>query len=101
MDLAEGHLLALESLLEDKFRIITLNLGTGKGTSVLELIETFEKVNKVEIPYKFTSRREGDSSFSVANNSFAKTKLNWAPKRDLEEMCIDSWNWFKNNPNGI
>ena len=48
-----------------------------------------------------TGGREGDSAFSVANNSLAKTKLNWVPKRNLEEMCIDSWNWFKNNPKGL
>ena len=101
MDLAEGHICALEYLFEEEINLIKFNLGTGKGTSVLKLVNTFSRVNKVEIPYKFTSRREGDSAFSVADNSFAKDKLNWEPKRDLVRMCLDSWNWHVNNPYGI
>ena len=72
------------------------NLGTGKGTSVLELVKTFEKVNNVKVPYKFSSRRNGDVAFSVADNSLAKKFLGWHPKRNLENMCIDNWRWFRN-----
>ena len=95
MDLADGHMLALENILNDKFKYIQLNMGTGIGTSVLELISTYQKVNKVNIRYRFCERREGDVSFSVADNSLAKRLLNWEPKRDLSKMCLDSWNWFK------
>ena len=101
MDLAYGHLLALEYLLSGKSNYLQLNLGTGKGTSVLELVETFQKVNNVKIPYVFSSRRHGDVAFSVADNSSAKSLLNWYPKRDLENMCSDSWRWFKRNPRGF
>lgn len=101
MDLAEGHILALEYLMKEEFDFVKFNLGTGKGTSVLELVRTFSKVNKVEIPYKFSSRREGDTPYSVADNSLAKEKLNWEPKKDLEIMCVDSWNWHLKKLNGI
>ena len=97
MDLAEGHLQALKSILEDKFKIIKLNLGTGKGTTVLELLRTFERVNNIKIPFTYISRRDGDIPHSVADNSLAKIKLNWSPKRDLKDMCIDSWNWYQKN----
>ena len=99
MDLADGHLLALEKILDNKFKYIQLNMGTGKGTSVLELVKTYQKVNKVNIPYRFCDRREGDVPFSVADNSLAKRILNWAPKRDLNNMCLDSWNWYKKRHN--
>ena len=94
MDLADGHIKALEYVLRSKSEIIKLNLGTGKGTSVLELVKTFEKVNSIKIPFKFVSRRDGDIQFSVADNSLAKQKINWNPNYGLEEMCKDSWNWF-------
>ena len=81
MDLAEGHLCALEYILNNKTKFIQINLGTGYGTSVLQLIKTFEKVNNLKIPYKFVSRRQGDISYSVADNSLARLKLNWIPKR--------------------
>ena len=91
MDLADGHFKALENVLKNKSQYLQVNLGTGMGTSVLELVETFQKVNCVDIPYKFTSRRDGDVAFSVADNSIAKEILNWCPSRDLENMCEDSW----------
>ena len=97
MDLAEGHLLALENILNNKFKYIQLNMGTGKGTSVLELVETFQKVNKVNIRYRFCERRKGDVPFLVADNSLAKKLLNWEPKIDLSNMCLDSWNWYKSS----
>ena len=100
LDLAEGHILALEKLLVNDPQIINLNIGTGLGTSVLDLICCFESVNKIKIPYCFKDRREGDVACLVANNSLAKSYLSWKPKRNLEEMCLDGWRWQRMNPNG-
>lgn len=101
MDLAEGHCKALDNVLINQSQFLQINLGNGLGTSVLELVKTFQKVNNVVVPYIFTSRRVGDVAFSVADNSMAKILLNWYPRRDLETMCEDSWRWFKDNPKGI
>ena len=97
-DLAEGHVAALKILSDKHKGFMTLNLGTGKGTSVLKLIEVFEKVNKVKLSYEFTSRRDGDSPILIADNTKALKTINWKPKRCLEEMCIDGFNWLKINP---
>ena len=83
--------------IKNKSQIINLNLGTGKSTSVLDLIKTFEQVNKVKIKYEFVSRRKGDHGVVVADNSLAKSLLNWEPKRNIYEMCKDGWNWQINN----
>ena len=80
MDLAESHCHALEYLLTNKSQIITLNIGRGVGTSVLELMYTFEKVNNCEIPYDFTSKRSGDVPVLIANNKLSSLILNWKPK---------------------
>mgnify|MGYP001207498867 CR=1 FL=1 len=101
MDLAEGHISALEYLLKNNNSYLELNLGTGKGTSVLELVNCFSMANKVKVPFKYSNRREGDSPYSVADNTLAKLKLNWEPKRDLYKMCKDSWKWFTKNPEGF
>ena len=101
MDLAEGHIKALEYLEDNEPQILNLNIGTGKGTSVLGLIKIFENVNKVKINYEFTDRRKGDYGNVIADNSLAKSLLKWAPKRSLEEMCQDGWNWTKNNLQGF
>ena len=101
VDLAEGHLLALEYISKRKPQILKLNLGTGKGTSVLELINTFQQVNNVKIPYRFVERRDGDNAFVVADNSLAKSILNWEPYRNLEEICRSGWNWQLKNPEGF
>ena len=93
MDLAEGHVAALRNLNEDNSQFNSYNLGTGKGSSVLELINTFQKVNKISINYHFTKRRKGDLYKVVADNSLAVEKLKWKPTKNLEEMCIDGWNW--------
>ena len=71
------------------------------GTSVLELIHTFSETNDVEIPYKVISRRDGDVPMLVADNSLSKKILNWEPKRSLEIMCQDGWNWKLKYPNGF
>ncbi len=99
-DIAEAHFLALEFLLEHKPQIINFNLGTAKGTSVLELINMFQEVTKIKIPYEFTDRRKGDSCTVIADNSKAFLDLNWKPKRSLSEMCCDGWRWQSNNPSG-
>lgn len=100
MDLAEAHLQSLIHI-EDKHTChLILNVGTGKGTTILELIKIFEVVNNCKINYKFSSRREGDISQSVADNSLILSTLNWKNKRNLKEMCIDSWKWKKINPEG-
>ncbi|MBO8242361.1 UDP-glucose 4-epimerase GalE [Prochlorococcus marinus XMU1410] len=100
LDLAEGHLLTLDYILKENPQILTLNLGTGKGTSVLEFINTFETVNKVKVPFSFVERRQGDNAFVVADNSLAKSILNWIPNRNIKDMCRDGWNWQLKNPNG-
>ena len=101
MDLAKGHILALNYLIKEKPQNLTVNLGTGKGTSVLELIKVFEKVNKVKIPYTFVDRRPGDNAYVVANNSLARSILNFKPSRTIEDICRDGWNWQLQNPNGF
>ncbi len=93
MDLAEGHISALEFLLSKKGNYVNLNLGTSKGTSVLQLIETFEKVNNCKINYEFAERRSGDIASSIADNKLAISLLNWKPKRSIEDMCKDGWRW--------
>lgn len=100
MDLSEGHILALEYITKKKPIYLNLNLGTGKGVSVLNLISAFEEANNVRIPYDFSDRREGDIPVLVADNSKAKEILNWHPKRNLLDSCRDGWKWFKNNPRG-
>ena len=100
MDLAESHIQVLEYLMRIESTYLNLNIGTGKGTSVLELVKTFEKVNDVKIPYVFVNRRPGDSCYVVADNTLSISKLNIIPKKDIEDMCRDGWRWKKLNPNG-
>ena len=95
MDVAEGHLKTFEYLEKNNNLFLNLNLGTGKGTSVLELIKTYEEINHVKIPYVFTKKRSGDVASAVADNTLAMSLLNWEPKRNLKDMCRDSWNWGK------
>lgn len=93
-DLAVGHTKALEKILIPGVYIH--NLGTGKGYSVLDIIKTFEKVNNVKIPYKIAPRRLGDLAEFYADPTKAKKELDWEAKRDIEDMCRDSWNFIKN-----
>lgn len=97
MDLAEGHVAAL-GLEEPGFH--ALNLGTGKGTSVLELIRAFEKAADKEIPYKISPRRPGDIAASYAGTQKAKKLLKWQTRLSIQDACEDSWNWQKTNPTG-
>lgn len=96
-DLAESHIRALEYISETSNNFLNLNIGTGKGTSVLELINTFQEINKVKIPYVFGKRRKGDIASVIADNKLAKNILNWTPQKDLEDMCRDGWHWFINS----
>jgi len=91
---------ALQFLQKNRPQLINFNVGTGKGTSVLELINIFYEVTNIKIPYEFTDRRQGDNSTLVANNSKAFLELNWRPKRTLSEMCLDGWKWQSSNPKG-
>ena len=100
MDLADGHIKALDFLFRNKTQLIKLNIGTGKGHSVLDLIKTFENANNVSVPFVFDKRRDGDVCHLVADNSKAKSILNWSPAKSLKEMCIDGWRWKNINPKG-
>tara|TARA_B100000886_G_scaffold54682_1_gene33558 strand:+ start:23847 stop:24905 length:1059 start_codon:yes stop_codon:yes gene_type:complete len=99
-DLAQGHIKALEFLKKNSSKSFSINLGTGQGTSVLELIRIFENTNQIKLNYIFSKRREGDAPVVVADNKVAKEILNWVPKKSIEEMCRDGWNWKLKNPNG-
>ncbi|EMI9088226.1 MULTISPECIES: UDP-glucose 4-epimerase GalE [Bacillus] len=99
VDLAKGHVKALEKVLETK-GIEAYNLGTGKGYSVLEMVKAFEKVSGEKIPYKVIGRRPGDVAICFADVSKAKRELGWEAEYGLEEMCVDSWRWQVNNKNG-
>ena len=100
MDLAEAHIKVLENLFKSKSIFQNLNIGTGIGTSVLDLIKIFEKVNNIKVPYVFTDRRVGDSCFLVADNSLLISQLGIVPKFKIEDMCKDGWKWKQLNPNG-
>ena len=86
---------------DQNYQYLSLNLGTGFGTSVLQLIKVFERVNNVNIPYSFRGRREGDIAITIADNSLMKKVLNWQPTRSIEEMCKDGWLWQCKNPHGF
>lgn len=99
VDLAKGHLKALEKVLTDK-GVNAYNLGTGNGYSVLEMVKAFEKASNKDVPYKIVARRPGDIGECFADPNKAKQELGWQAEKGLEEMCQDSWKWQKNNPNG-
>ena len=100
MDLAEAHVEVMELLIKNENLNLKLNIGTGCGTSILDLVKIFEKVNNVKVPFIFTKRREGDVSHVVADNSLSISKYNISCKRNLQDMCRDEWKWKKQNPNG-
>ncbi len=100
MDLALCHIKVLELLINSDSEYLNLNVGTGIGTSVLDLVRTFERVNNVKIPFVFDKRRAGDASYVVANNSLLMSKLNINYFRSIEDMCRDGWRWKKQNPEG-
>lgn len=100
VDLAKGHIRALERQ-ENIPGIAVYNLGTGKGVSVLDLVNNFEDTNKIKIPYQIVGRRPGDVAISYSSVEKAKKQLGWKSEKDIAQMCHDSWKWQKMNPNGI
>ena len=96
VDLAKGHIKAIEKVTKDK-GIDTYNLGTGNGYSVLQIINTFKKVNNIDVPYKIVDRRPGDIDSCYASVEKAQKLLNWKAELDIEEMCKDSYNYIKSN----
>ena len=100
VDLAIGHLRALERL-SAKDGLLTCNLGTGEGYSVLDVIKTFIKVSGIDVPYKLVDRRPGDVSAVWADPAYAKDELDWQAERTLEDMCRHGWNWQRLNPGGF
>ncbi len=96
LDIAEGHVASINFLKKYKSKFISINLGTGIGTTVLELIKNFEISNKIKINYIFKERREGDTARYVASNLLAYELLEWRPKLNLVSMCRDGWNWYNN-----
>lgn len=93
VDLAKGHVCALKKLLGEK-GVLIYNLGTGKGTSVLDLVETFKRVNNIEVPYVIAPRRAGDIPECYANADKALKELGWRAEKNVEDMCRDSWNYY-------
>jgi UDP-glucose 4-epimerase len=98
-DLAAGHLAALRALNEPK--LLTVNLGTGRGVSVQDMVDTFARVNGVPIPHQVVPRRPGDVAVTLADPRQAKTQLNWEAQYDLARMCADAWRWQSKNPQGF
>jgi len=99
-DLASGHLAALEYL-QKNAGVLTVNLGTGQGTSVFELIHAFEKACKQKIPYEVVARRAGDLPEYYADAVYSKTVLGWQAQYGIDRMCEDTWRWQNQNPNGF
>ena len=99
VDLADAHIKALRALEQNKEGFIC-NLGTGTGSSVLDVIDAFEKANGISIPYEFASRRSGDVTEAWADPTYAKKKLGWESNHNLVDMLRDAWNWQSKNPNG-
>ena len=97
-DLAKGHLKALSVLSQSQCKEV--NLGTGQGYSVLEVVSAFEKISGKPVPYEVVSRREGDVAVCYADPTLAEQYLNWKAELSLKQMCHDHWNWQKLNPNG-
>jgi len=99
VDLAIGHLRALEKLTSNP-GVVTYNLGTGRGYSVLEMAAAFKKACGKKIPYEIVERRPGDIAECYANPALANKELGWSADREVEEMCADSWRWQSGNPEG-
>ena len=100
MDLAEGHRAALDVLLAEAPQLLSLNLGSGQGHSVLEVVRAFELASGRSVPYSIVGRRDGDAASTVADPSLATERLNWRTGRSLEVMCRDGWAWQQANPEG-
>ena len=99
VDLASAHVAALQAI-QKKCGLAVYNIGTGHGYSVLDVVNAFEKVNNVKVPYSIKPRRPGDIATCYCNPAKAKAELGWQAQYDIDDMCRDSWNWQKNNPRG-
>ena len=100
VDLAVGHVKALKKI-EENAGLCIYNLGTGVGYSVLDIVHSFEEATGIKIPYEIKPRRAGDIAMNYANAEKAEKELGWKAENGIREMCADSWNWQKNNPNGF
>jgi UDP-glucose 4-epimerase len=98
-DLAEGHVAALKALI-DRGRSLTVNLGTGRGNSVLDVVRAFERASGRPVPYQLVARRPGDVAQCYADPGLARELLGWRATRTLDEMCADTWRWQSANPDG-
>ncbi|CAM5288693.1 UDP-glucose 4-epimerase OS=Stutzerimonas stutzeri OX=316 GN=CH92_00375 PE=3 SV=1 [Stutzerimonas stutzeri] len=99
--LAKGHLAALDYLSRtDQGEFLAINLGTGRGYSVLEMISAFERASGRPVPYKVIDRRPGDVASCYADPSLAEELLGWKAELDIDAMCADTWNWQSRNPDG-
>jgi UDP-glucose 4-epimerase len=98
VDLAAGHVAALDHV--HKQKVLKVNLGTGRGTSVLELVDAYTAVSGRTIPFAFAPRRAGDIASYYASGDVAEETLGWRARRDISDMCRDAWNWQQKNPNG-
>jgi len=99
VDLARGHIKALEKLAQNP-GLVTYNLGTGQGYSVLDMVRAFERASGRDIAYEITSRREGDVAACYADPGLAARELGWKAEKGIEEMCADTWRWQQQNPDG-
>ena len=99
MDLAQGHIAALKFLAREG-GLINVNLGTGCGVSVLQMVKAFERVSGKSVPYQIVARRAGDIAECWADSSLAREMFGWSAQRTLEEMCVDTWRWQLENPEG-
>lgn len=100
LDLADGHLKALDYLRQKRPGVRTWNLGTGRGSTVFEMIRAFSKAAGKDLPYQVVGRRAGDVLNLTSNPNRANEELGWKTERTLEDACEDLWKWTKNNPNG-
>lgn len=99
VDLADGHVKAIQKI-HDVKEVLTVNLGTGNGYSVLDMVNAFERASGKKVPYEIVDRRAGDIAKCFADPSYAKETLGWSAIKSIDKMCQDSWKWQSNNPNG-
>lgn len=100
LDLAEGHLSALNYLREHHPGVKAWNLGTGRGSTVFDMVKAFSKAVGRDLPYQVVDRRAGDVLDLTSNPSLANKELGWKAKRTMEDACADLWRWTENNPQG-
>ena len=101
VDLAKGHIKALEKLEKEQSGLYIYNLGTGTGYSVLDMVKAFEKTTGRKVPYKITNRRPGDIAMCYADPSKARRELNWQAEKTIEDMCRDAWKYIEKNSNNL